>query len=154
MFPFFGPLIRTIGEIGGKWMDKRIAIADGKISIAVAQAEALAQVQLTKATAEVEWERTMARASETSWKDELWTIFFVVILTASFVPGMDFYIKQGFQNIAELPDWFGYAVMLAISAAFGKNIVTDFTSLRANTKAKEASLNSVATTAPVVDKRE
>lgn len=143
MPPFFGPLFAIFGELGGKWLDKQRATADGKIKIAVARAEAEAQVQLTKATAEIEWERTMAQASQTSWKDELWTIFFVVILTLSFIPGMDPYIKQGFENIAELPDWFGYAVMLAISAAFGKNIVSDFTSLKTNAKAKEAVVGQI-----------
>jgi hypothetical protein len=131
--PILGPLIQTLGQLGGSWLEKQRVVAEGAITIARARAEAQAQVQVTKATAEIEWERAMAQASETSWKDELWTIFFVVILTLSFVPGMDVYVKQGFSNIAELPDWFGYAVMLAISAAFGKNIVKDFTSLKNTT---------------------
>ena len=145
-------IAQALAELGTKWFDKKRAIADGQIQIAVSRAEAEAQIQLTKATAEIEWERAMAVASERSWKDELWTIFFVVILTLSFVPGMEPYIKQGFENIAELPDWFGYAVMLAISAAFGKNIVTDFTSLKTNSKAKEAALNAIPT--PQIDKRD
>ena len=146
-FPIIGPILAVIRQLGGKWMEKQLVIAEGSIAIARARAEAHAQIQVTKATAEIEWERTMAQASETSWKDELWTIFFVIILTLSFIPGMEVYVQQGFANIAELPDWFGYAVMLAISAAFGKNIVKDFTSLRTNTKAKEAVLNRI-------DKRE
>ena len=145
--PIIGPLLGVVGKLGSRWMEKQLVIAEGSIAIARARAEAQAQIQITKATAEIEWERTMAQASETSWKDELWTIFFVVILTLSFIPGMEVYVQRGFANIAELPDWFGYAVMLAISAAFGKNIVKDFTSLKTNTKAKEAVLNRI-------DKRE
>lgn len=145
--PILGPLFRVIGQLGGKWLDKQVVIAEGSIAIARARAEAQAHIQMTKATAEIEWERTMAQASETSWKDELWTIFFVVILTLSFIPGLEVYVQQGFENIAQLPDWFGYAVMLAISAAFGKNIVKDFTSLKTNTAAKEAIVRNI-------DKRE
>lgn len=141
--PIFGPLVRMVNDVGSRWIEKQRVIAEGKIAIARAHAEAQAQIQVTKATAEIEWERTMAQASGTSWKDELWTIFFVVILTAAFIPGMDVYINQGFAVIGQLPDWFGYAVMLAISAAFGKNIVKDFTSLKTNAKAKETVVNKI-----------
>lgn len=132
--PILTPIINAISTLGGSWIDKQKVIAEGSIAIARARAEAMAQVQITRATAEIEWEKVMAQASESSWKDELWTIFFVLILVVSFIPGMDPYIKQGFNNIATLPDWFGYAVMLAISAAFGKNIVKDFTSLATGNK--------------------
>lgn len=132
--PVLTPILETVRALGGSWMEKQRVVAEGSIAIARARAEARAQVQITRATAEIEWEKAMAQASETSWKDELWTIFFVLILVLSFIPGMDPYIQQGFDNIATLPDWFGYAVMLAISAAFGKNIVKDFTSLANNRK--------------------
>jgi len=137
MIPIIGPIIATIGKIGGRWLDKQVVVAEGAIHVAKARAEAEAQVQVSKATAEIEWETQMAKASETSWKDELWTLFFVAILMMSFVPGLEVYVQKGFENIAALPDWFGYAVMLAISAAFGKNIVKDFTSLSTNKKAIE-----------------
>lgn len=132
--PLISPILEVIGSLGGSWIEKQKVVAEGSVAIARARAEAKAHVQITKATAEIEWEKTMAQASEGSWKDELWTIFFVLILVLSFIPGMDPYIQQGFDNIATLPDWFGYAVMLAISAAFGKNIVKDFTSLSNNRK--------------------
>jgi hypothetical protein len=134
--PILTPIFEIIGSLGGSWIEKQKVIAEGSIAIARARAEAKAHIQITKATAEIEWEKTMAQASEGSWKDELWTIFFVLILVLSFIPGMDPYIQQGFDNIATLPDWFGYAVMLAISAAFGKNIVKDFTSLANNRQPK------------------
>jgi hypothetical protein len=130
--PIFTPLISAISDIGGKWLDKQRAVADGAITVAVATAQAKATIAVAKATSEIEWEAQMARNSATSWKDEAWTIFFIAVLTLSFIPGMDKYIQQGFSNIAQLPDWFGYAVMLAISAAFGKNIVKDFQSLANN----------------------
>lgn len=130
----FSSLMTTSRELGGSFLKRQLVISEGKVAVAVARAQAMAQVQVTLATAEIEWEKSMASQAETSWKDELWTIFFVAILVASFVPGMDPYIATGFENISQLPDWFGYAVMLAISAAFGKNIVKDFTSLANNRK--------------------
>lgn len=141
--PLITPIVKLVREMGGKWLDKQRAIADGKVRVAVAHAEAQAEIQKTKATAEIEWERTMAQASATSWKDEAWTIWIIVVLTGAMVPGLDAYVLSGFENIAKLPEWFGYAVLLAIGAAFGKNISKDFTSLKTASKAKEAIVNKI-----------
>ncbi len=127
---FLGPLIEVFSNLGGKFLERQMTVSQGKIDIAKARAEAQASVQVDKARAELNWEQTMAEASANSWKDEAWTIFFITILFAAFIPGMEGYIKRGFDNIALLPDWFGTAVLLAIGAAFGKNIVKDVTSLK------------------------
>ena len=132
--PLVSSLIQIFNDFGGKWLDKKRAVADGKISIAVATAEASASIAVTKAQAELEWESTMAKASATSWKDEAWTVFFIGILTLSFIPGAETYVQAGFNNIADLPDWFGYAVMIAIGAAFGTKATKEFASLATNKK--------------------
>lgn len=128
--PIIGPILDVITNLGGRFMERQIIIADGKMEIAKARANAHVSIQASKAIAEVEWEKSMADASKTSWKDELWTIYFVVILTIAFIPGAEPYIKSGFEQIASLPDWFGTAVLVAIGAAFGKNIVRDVVSLK------------------------
>lgn len=149
-----GLLFGFLGDMGSKWLDKQKAVADGKVEIAISRAKAMSQIQLSKANAEIEWENSMANASNKSWKDELWTIFFVTILTAAFIPGMEDPIKNGFIIISELPDWFGYAVMLAISAAFGKNVVSDFKSLKYAATKPPVTTNPDEVSIEGIDKRE
>jgi hypothetical protein len=133
--PIFTPLIEAIRVLGGKYLEKQYIIADGKVTVAKAKAEAEAIVQVKKATAEIEWEATMAQGSLTSWKDEAWTIFFIAVLGAAFIPPLEPFIQSGFSVIGTLPDWFGTAVLLAIGAAFGKNIVKEVNTLK-NTPAQ------------------
>ena len=128
--PIFGPLIEAVRTLGGQWLNKQLVVAEGKVYVAKAKAEAEAQVQMKRATAEIEWEHTMAQGSITSWKDEAWTIFFIFILSLAFIPPLEPYILQGFETIAMLPDWFGTAVVIAIGAAFGKNIVKEVSTLK------------------------
>ena len=44
-------IAQALAELGTKWFDKKRAIADGQIQIAVSRAEAEAQIQLTKRAA-------------------------------------------------------------------------------------------------------
>ena len=55
---------------------------DGKTAIQKANAE----IKLKQATGEINWEQAAIEASNDSWKDELWTIVFVDILVANFIP--------------------------------------------------------------------
>ena len=36
-----------------------------------------------------------------------------------FIPGMTEYVKQGFDILATLPEWYQYLLYIAISASFG-----------------------------------
>lgn len=65
------------------------------------------------------WELEMARASATSWKDELWTILFVCIIASCFIPVTQPYVFEGFRALEETPTWFQIAVGMSISASFG-----------------------------------
>ena len=65
------------------------------------------------------WELEAMRASATSWKDELWTLLFVGIIIACFVPSMQPYVKIGFESLDETPTWFQVAIGMSVSASFG-----------------------------------
>ena len=43
--------------------------------------------------------------SKDSWKDELWTIVFVLILAANFVPSFQDTMARGFANLETTPLW-------------------------------------------------
>ena len=66
------------------------------------------------------WEEKMAEASGNSWKDELWTVFFVILLSACFYPPAQPYIEDGFRFLREdLPEWLSWSIMASIAASFG-----------------------------------
>jgi len=65
------------------------------------------------------WEATSAEAAAESWKDELWTVLFVAIIAACFIPYTQPYVFEGFRALEETPQWFQIAVGMSISASFG-----------------------------------
>lgn len=71
------------------------------------------------ATAEVDWDMAQVKNSESSWKDEFWTIVLAIPAICAFVPGLAPYIEAGFLVLAETPDWYKAAFGVAIAAAFG-----------------------------------
>ena len=65
------------------------------------------------------WEVEQARASATSWKDELWTLVFAGIVVACFVPVAQPYISDGFEYLSSVPAWFQWCVGVSVGASFG-----------------------------------
>ena len=59
-------------------------------------------------------------ASADSWKDEAWTLTFILILFASFVPALQPYMKEGFLFLKnDCPDWISYGILASIAGSFG-----------------------------------
>ena len=79
-------LIGPIANLAGSWMESKVEQTKAKGAVAKARAEAEAQVMVTAATHEAGWEKIMAQASDNSWKDEAWTILFIIIIALCFIP--------------------------------------------------------------------
>ena len=95
---------------------KAAAQADEK---ALERAEAEAEVMRVAATHEAGWEKIMAQGSQDSWKDEAWTICFIAIVVACFLPWTQPYVAEGFAALEQTPDWFQWAMYASIGASFG-----------------------------------
>jgi hypothetical protein len=91
--------------------------ADGKAKVAQARAKAVVAEKV--ATGEVEWEKTMADATDGSWKDEFALIVLLLPAILVFVPSMTEYVRIGFEVLNTLPEWYQYLLFIAISASFG-----------------------------------
>ena len=94
--------------------------------LATSYLDAKAQKQLLEAeikkkqlTGEIDWEQSAIEASKDSWKDELWTIVFVAILIANFIPAMQEYMAIGFANLETTPLWVQWGMYASIAASFG-----------------------------------
>ncbi len=57
---------------------------DAKTAVKITEAE----IKKKQLTGEIDWEQSAIEASKDSWKDELWTLVFVVILIANFIPSL------------------------------------------------------------------
>ena len=78
-------LLGPIASLAGSWMDSKVEQTKAKGAVAKARAEAEAQVMVTAATHEAGWEKIMAQSSDNSWKDEAWTILFIIIIGMCFI---------------------------------------------------------------------
>jgi len=109
-------LIGPLANLGSTFLKNRAEQAAAKQRLKVAKIEA----QTKKVEQDGAWELEQARASQDSWKDELWTIFFVLLLSACFYPPAQPYIEDGFRFLREdLPEWLSWSIMASIAASFG-----------------------------------
>ena len=101
-----------IADLGRTWIE-------GKVAKTKAKAEAEAAVMINQSKSAADWETAMARASNTSWKDEWITILFSIPLVLAFVPSAVPYVREGFAVLATMPQWYQYGLSVIIAASFG-----------------------------------
>jgi hypothetical protein len=112
-------LINPIASLAGSWMESKVEQTKAKGKVAQAKADAEAEVMKVAATHEAGWEKIMAQSSDNSWKDEAWTVLFIVIIAMCFIPMTQPYVERGFDALSRTPDWFQWAVYASIGASFG-----------------------------------
>ena len=85
MLNFLGP----ITNLASKWMEGKQKKSElkGKLE------EAKIKGQIKRASSDAAWEAKAMDASSDSWKDELWTLFFVGLLCACFYPPAQPYLS-------------------------------------------------------------
>ena len=119
-------LIGPIAELAGTWMSGKVEEKKAQAKTRVAKAEAEAMVMQKKATGEIDWDLKMADASASSWKDEWLTILFSIPLILAFVPGMEEVVRNGFDRLNEMPEWYQYSLGVIVAASFGVRSATKF----------------------------
>lgn len=124
--PLIGTLTDFLGKLGQRWMDAKVIEAEGKVAVARAKATAAAHIDISKATAEAQWNLSHADASRFSWKDEFWTIVLALPVIGVFIPNLSDHVFEGFQRLESLPDWYKAALGVAIGAAFGYRKIVDY----------------------------
>jgi len=112
-------IIGPISSLASTWMESKVAKTKAQGEATLAKVKAEAKVMETMATHEAGWEKIMAQASDNSWKDEAWTILFIIIIAMSFVPPLQPFVTQGFEALDKTPQWFQWAMYASIGASFG-----------------------------------
>ena len=108
--------IAPLANLAGTFLKNRAEKAKAKQALAVAKIEA----QTKKVQSDADWEGQAMSASQDSIKDELWTILFICLIVACFVPAAQPYISDGFRFLREdCPSWLSYGILASIGASFG-----------------------------------
>jgi|TARA_Y100000289_G_scaffold32941_1_gene32580 hypothetical protein len=115
----FQALIGPISELAGSFMQGQIEKQKAKATLAQTKAAAEAEIMKTAATHDSKWEIIMAQGTQNSWKDELVTVVILIPTILVFIPGMEDIVKNGFERLNELPEWYTYLLFLTVSAALG-----------------------------------
>jgi hypothetical protein len=115
----FSSVIELISNLGGLYAKHRITKAEGKIMITAARVKAETDLLQGKSTGKMAWEATQASNSNSSWKDEYWTLVLGTPMILMFIPPLQPYIVEGFEGLKHVPEWYLYSVGAAMSAAFG-----------------------------------
>jgi hypothetical protein len=112
-------LIGPVAELAGTWIKGRVekTKAEGEAKVATAKAKAVVAQRV--AAGEIEWEKSMATASDSSWKDEFALVVLLAPAILVFIPSMTAYVAAGFEVLNSLPEWYQYLLFIAISASFG-----------------------------------
>ena len=119
----WGTLISAAADLAGGYISSKKAKAVAKQKLDIAKIEA----QVQKVTQDGNWEETAIKGSDNSWKDELWTVVFVLLIAACFVPAAQPYIEDGFRFLREdCPDWLSWGILASIGASFGLKSISQF----------------------------
>jgi hypothetical protein len=118
MFDWLSP----ITKIAGTYLDGRQKKAEAKIGLEVAKIEAKAEA----ARAGEAWDEKALGGAVDSFKDEAWTICFIGIILASFVPAAQPYMKSGFEFLKTAPDFIQWGILASIGASFGIKSIGQF----------------------------
>ena len=111
-------LIGPIANIAGSWMDGKVEQTKAKAATKVAQAKAEAVIMEKKATGEIDWDITQAKASEGSWKDEWLTVVFTLPLILLLF-GEEERVNNFFLALSNCPEWYQYMLGTIVAASFG-----------------------------------
>lgn len=84
------------------------------------QAKVEGQIAVLKTAAKdtAAWEQLHAKGSQTSWKDEFWTLVFAVPLIMGFV-GYSDEAMIGFEALKAMSEWYQYTLVTMVLASFG-----------------------------------
>jgi hypothetical protein len=112
-------LIGPIANLAGSWLQGKADKTAATAKLKLVEAESKAKILLSKETSTADWERIMAEGTQNSIKDEIVTIVVLIPVILCFIPGLEETVKNGFDRLSELPEWYTYLVYVVCLAAVG-----------------------------------
>ena len=113
-------LIGPASDLLGSWFKSKAATKAAETEAKVAMKKAEAKVYETEATSQMLMEQRLTDHMGDSIKDEIWTIWFVLVLTGCFLPWTQEHVKNGFIFLDQhTPSWFHNMLYIVIGSSFG-----------------------------------
>jgi hypothetical protein len=116
-------LIAPLLSIGKQYLKGKQELHLAQSKAKLVQVEAKAEISRKVAAGELEWNNTMAEASNNSWKDEWLTILVSIPLILAFA-GKEDVVTRGFEALELMPDFYKTAVGVVFAASFGVQQLT------------------------------
>ena len=124
----FSAILAPITTMINGWQERKRVGLENEIKLAQAKTNSMIKILETQQTADIAWENLSITNS--GWKDEYWTLILSIPAIMCFIPGMDVYVRAGFSSLTDCPEWYQWAVGIAIGSAFGIRKFADFMSLK------------------------
>ena len=119
----FTAILGPVASLAKTWIEGKQKKAQLKSQVELSKLEATK----TKIEQDGSWEDKAMSASDNSWKDEAWTLAFICIIFASFVPALQPYMKEGFVFLKQdCPDWLSWGILASIAGSFGLKSIAKF----------------------------
>ena len=110
-----GPLSNLVGNAVKGFVETKKA----KAELALTEIKAQKSLKEAQIAGKISWEASAVDQMKGSWKDELILICLLVPAVAVFIPGWTPHIKEGFEALHSLPDYYKHLLYIACSASFG-----------------------------------
>lgn len=110
------------------WQERKKVKLENEIVLSQAANEAKIERLGKGQDADIAWENTALKNA--GWKDDYWTIVLSIPCVFCFIPSMVGYVEEGFKALSACPDWYKWALLVAIGSSFGYRKLADFMSLK------------------------
>ena len=121
-------LLGPIASLAGTWLNGKVETKAAETKAKVARAEAEAQIMVSRATSEADWEKIMAQGTQNSWKDEYLVLLLSIPLILAFLPfeWADQAVANGFAALESMPQWYSYTLGVIVASSFAVRSATKF----------------------------
>jgi cation transport ATPase len=113
------PLLTTLAQIGGNWLDNKQKIAQAKTDAEIVTIKATADRQASAQDQNYDLDRLAMENMSKSWKDEIILVVFLIPMIMAFIPGFESYALAGFGVMAQMPQWYQYIIIGMVVVIYG-----------------------------------
>ena len=128
-------LLRIVPNVVQSYAARKQAKLESELR--VTEAVTTAKIEAVKAgdLSAAAWDNLQIQNS--GWKDEWFVVVLSIPLIMSFIPGLEGYVMQGFNVLSGTPEWYQWAVGIAVSASFGYRKFADVLSIKNSKNAQD-----------------